>query len=397
MSDFDPSQVVPGELARANAFGPVLEALGEPGSLDLLPTPALSCEIAGLQRNIERLQAVASARGIRLRPHFKSHKCAFIAQRQIDAGASGISCAKLSEAEALVGAYEAAGVGAPPILITSPIATRALATRAVDLACSCELSLAIDRLEAVEEIARAARESDAVVTILCDVNVGLGRTGAATPEAAVEIAERASSHRSLRFSGLQGYAGHSQHVSPRDERRASVGSSTRRLSEFVEQLDSSGLSTEVRTGGGTGSWLMDVDDGVLNELQCGSYLFMDREYRDALAGDPEDCFEQSLFIVSSVISANQPGFVTIDAGLKSMSTDAGVASVVGDDGRSFHFFGDEHGMVTNGQGPPLRVGERVRLVPPHCDPTVNLYDLLWLVEGDRVLGCTPITARGRSY
>jgi len=380
-----------------HAFADVLAASGAAGSVDLLPTPALICEVGRLQRNIDKMQSRASAASIRLRPHFKSHKSALIAQRQLVAGAAGISCAKLSEAESLISAFIAGGVGAPAVLVTSPIFDATLATRAAELARSCDLTIALDDLDAVDVMGRAATRAGSVIEVVCDVDVGLGRTGVTASEQSVAIGRSVVAHNSLRFAGLQGYAGHAQHIGDRDVRRATVTAAAQRLAEHVDRVAAAGLNTDLRTGGGTGSWMTDIEDRVLNEIQAGSYLFMDREYADALSGDPEDCFEQSLFILTSVISANQPGFVTVDAGLKSMSTDAGDAVVDGDTGRTYHFFGDEHGLVTNGDGPRLRRGHRLRLVPPHCDPTVNLHDLIWLVDGDRVLGCTPVTARGRSY
>jgi D-serine deaminase-like pyridoxal phosphate-dependent protein len=162
-------------------------------------------------------------------------------------------------------------------------------------------------------------------------------------------------------------------------------------------LESNGFGVPLRTGGGTGTAAIDIELGVLNELQPGSYVFMDREYRDALERDPEGRFDQSLTIVTTVISANQCEFVTVDAGLKSMATDAGSPLVVGHEGEStFAFFGDEQGLVTNGPDHAFGRGDRLELVPPHCDPTVDRYDFMWLVRGDVVLGVADVDARGCS-
>jgi D-serine deaminase-like pyridoxal phosphate-dependent protein len=154
---------------------------------------------------------------------------------------------------------------------------------------------------------------------------------------------------------------------------------------------------DIRSGGGTGTALLDVERGVLNELQVGSYVFMDREYRDALDGDPESAFAQSLTLVTTVVSANQTGFVTVDAGLKAMATDAGVPAVVDHPGSTFAFFGDEQGLVTATDGWAPTRGERLALVPPHCDPTVDRHDRIWLTRGDVVIEAIPVTARGHSY
>ena len=166
---------------------------------------------------------------------------------------------------------------------------------------------------------------------------------------------------------------------------------------MVHALEADGTLVGLRTGGGTGTSGADLEDGVLDELQPGSYVFMDREYTDALGSDPEASFAQSLTLATTVVSVNQHGFVTVDAGLKSMATDAGPAGVPGHPGAAYAFFGDEQGMVTTTADFRPGRGDRLRLVPPHCDPTVDRYDRLWLTRGDAVVGVTPVTARGRSY
>ncbi|MGP8010132.1 MAG: DSD1 family PLP-dependent enzyme, partial [Acidimicrobiales bacterium] len=167
--------------------------------------------------------------------------------------------------------------------------------------------------------------------------------------------------------------------------------------EVIDTLEAAGHRVELRTGGGTGTASIDIELGCLNELQCGSYVFMDREYRDALGSDPEGQFAQSLTITTTVISTNQKGFVTVDAGLKSMATDAGVPVVAGDAETSrYQFFGDEQGLLTDRPRPRLKRGDRVELVPPHCDPTVDRYDLIWLVRNDVVVDVAAVDARGCS-
>lgn len=378
------------------AFAPVLAQLGRPGSVDLVPTPALLCDLDLLEENIEAMQRTADAADIALRPHTKSHKSAAVARMQLDAGAVGICVAKLSEAEALL--PDLAAHGAPPVsvLVTSPLGGPGAARRAAGLARRCHLSLVVDHVDGVSELAAAVTD-DAPVTVLCDVDVGLGRTGVTGPGAALEIAARVDSTPSLQFGGVQGYAGHAQHMAGRDLRRRAVGSATDRLSTVIDALESAGHDVALRTGGGTGTGLLDIEQGVLNELQMGSYVFMDREYRDALGSDPESVFAQSLTLATTVISTNQTGFVTVDAGLKSMATDAGVPTVIDHHLCLYAFFGDEQGLVTGTDAWRPRRGERVRLVPPHCDPTVDRHDWIWLTRGEVVVERTPVTARGRSY
>ncbi len=167
----------------------------------------------------------------------------------------------------------------------------------------------------------------------------------------------------------------------------------RRLSAVVDALESEGHPVPVRTGGGTGTAALEVGARGLDELQPGSYVFMDREYHDVLDAEGECAFGQSLTILTTVVSANQPGFVTVDAGLKAMATDAGSPTVVGL-GSGFAFFGDEHGLVTTSDERAIDRGDRLALVPPHCDPTVDRYDRVWLVRGGRLVGWTPVDARG---
>jgi D-serine deaminase-like pyridoxal phosphate-dependent protein len=377
------------------ALWPVVEALGQPGSSSLVPTPCLMCDVDLLSSNIELMQHWAGRRGLALRPHVKSHKSGYVARRQLEAGAVGLSCAKVAEAEALVVALAPMPTESLQLLVTSPLAGPGPASRAAALGGRCDLMVVVDHPQGVAELAEAAANLGSVVTVLCDVDVGLGRTGVRTPEQAVEIAQRVSRCDSLRFGGVQGYAGHAQHVARRDRRREVVAASARRLGEVIAALEANGFPSPVRTGGGTGTAMLDVELGVLTELQPGSYVFMDREYRDALAGDEEGALAQSLTIATTVVSANQDGFVTVDAGLKAMATDAGVPTVVGRPDLSYAFFGDEHGALRGGTG--LGRGDRLSLVPPHCDPTVNLYDRIWLTRGDTLEGVVRVDARGASF
>jgi D-serine deaminase-like pyridoxal phosphate-dependent protein len=390
-----PEEVAPDPaVADDPAFALLLRSLGEPGSVDLVPTPALLCDVDLLVANIAAMQHTADGSGIRLRPHAKSHKSAWVAGLQLDHGAAGICCAKLAEAEVLVAALDRDRPVS--VLLTSPPVGPGPMARLSALAGRCDLAVAVDHVDGVVELA-AATTGGVPVTVLCDVDVGLGRTGVTGPEAALAVAAATESAPFLTFGGVQGYAGHAQHVSGRDARRRDVVAATERLAEVVTALEAAGHGVGSRTGGGTGTALLDIEAGLLDELQAGSYVFMDREYADALGSDPEASFAQSLTLVTTVVSANQHGYVTVDAGLKAMATDAGPAGVPGRPGASFAFFGDEQGLVTTTAAFRPARGDRLRLVPPHCDPTVDRYDRLWLTRGDTVVGVTPVTARGRSY
>lgn len=340
-----------------------------------LPTPALVLDVAAMDRNIAAMATFAEARGLKLRPHAKTHKSAEIARRQIAAGAVGICCAKLAEAEALA----AEGIG--DIHLTSPVVTRGGIARLKALARRIRLSVVVDH----PDNARALAECGA--TLFVDVDPGVHRTGVTSPEAAVALAKAIGT-----IGGVQFYCGSEQHIARAADRRAVLAAKTGYLRTVLDALQDAGIPVPVVTGGGTGSFAIDAELGVLTELQVGSYIFLDREYRVCELGGP--AFDPALFVDASVISVNTPGRVTIDAGLKAFAADAGVPVVItGAKGR-YAFMGDEQGAVI-GDGLP-GLAARITLMPPHCDPTVNLYDHYWIVQGDEVAACWPITARGCS-
>ncbi len=378
------------------AYDEVLAHLGEANSRALIATPALVCDLGLLHTNIERMAHLAGDAGVTLRPHVKSHKSVFIAEQQLRAGAVGLSFAKLGEAEVVVDRLHADGHDEVSVLLTSPLVGRHSAERAAVLAAQCDLIVVVDHCDGVDELEAAAMAHETTISVLCDVDVGLGRTGVVGAAQALAVVERVHAATRLRFKGVQGYGGHLQHIAGREHRREATIDSTKRLSAVIDALDSAGVAVAIRSGGGTGTLGLDLEIGVLNELQPGSYVFMDREYRDALGEDPEGRFAQSLTLLTSVISVNHEDYVTVDAGLKSMATDAGVPSVLGHEPKAtYEFFGDEQGMVIY-PGHSFRRGERLELVPPHCDPTVDRYDVVWLVHDDVVVDVLDVTARGRS-
>ena len=385
-------------LRHQPRFNAVLERLGESGSRQLLATPALVCDLDSLDANIATMADVTRAARVALRPHAKSHKSAFVAARQLRAGAVGLSFAKLSEAEAVIEQLPALGYDARvSALLTSPLVGAGLATRAWQLARHCDLAVVADSPAGIDELDDAALDG-VDLSVLCDVDVGQGRTGVTDAAQALRLVERIDHSPHVRFGGVQGYAGHHQHVRGRVERREKVERSTERLSAIISALEDHGYSVPLRTGGGTGSALIDIEFGVLNELQCGSYVFMDRQYGEALGDDPaEERFEQSLTIEATVVSANHESHVTIDAGIKAMATDAGVPVVVGHEASvQYYFQGDEHGQL-NRSSRYVRSGRPGGVCClPHCDPTVNLYDVIWIVRGDSVVDIGWVVARGCS-
>jgi D-serine deaminase-like pyridoxal phosphate-dependent protein len=361
------------------------------GSRASLNTPALIVDVDALARNIAAMAAFAAARGLALRPHAKTHKSVEIARRQIAAGAVGVCCAKLGEAEAL------AEGGIANILITSPVVGPAAVARLAALAeRTAGLMATADHPDAVDAFAR----SGARLTVVVDVDPGFHRTGVADAAAAVALARRIVEAPNLTFGGAQFYCGAEQHIGSFAERRAAIALRTAVLSDVLARLTQAGLAPPVVTGGGTGSHAIDAELGVLTELQVGSYVFMDRQYLDCdLSGGGAATFETSLFVDARVISANHPGMATIDAGLKAFATEAGAPPILAGatDGAVYRFMGDEHGaiVVPPGAAAP-RLGEIVTLGAPHCDPTVNLYEAYHAVKGDTLVGVWPIEARGCS-
>lgn len=376
-----------GPFAERPHVAATLALVGQPGSRDLIPTPAAVLDLDAFERNVALMQARADAAGVKLRPHAKSHKCATLARMQMEAGAVGVCCAKLAEAEALA----AAGVGA--ILVTSPIAGAQAATRAAALATQItDFRIVLDHPDAAAELGAAATLP---VQVLIDVDVGMGRTGVASPEAAAAVARAIAAQPKLRLIGVQGYGGAWQHIASANARGAAVAEGMVRLKAAIAAVRAAGGHVDVVTGGGTGTFTADLAQGVMTELQPGSYAFMDREYRDALGADPEGAFEQSLSIAATVISANQPRWVTIDAGLKAFAADGPTPQPLTPKfaASNYRFFGDEHGMLSR-PGTAVARGERLDLAPGHIDPTLDRYDLLHLVRGDTLVDIVRLEARG---
>ena len=365
--------------------------VGQPGSRDRLNTPALILDFEAFERNVARMADFSRKRGLALRPHAKSHKCADIARAQIAAGAVGLCCAKLGEAEAL------AAEGIDGLHLTSPVVTAPAIARLAALSRRMKsLSVVGDHPAAVDALANAA-QGGPPLTVFVDIDPGIRRTGVASPQHAIELARRIADRPSLSYSGVQFYCGAQQHIQHFAERRDAIIERTQYLRTCLAELAAAGLSPKVVTGGGTGSHAIDAELGVLTELQVGSYIFMDREYAECdLDGGGANPFETALLVDARVISANAIGLVTIDAGLKAFATDAGppvVLSGAGSDAR-YRFMGDEHGAVIGTDLPGL--GSRVTLGTPHCDPTVNLYDAYHVISGEVLTAIWPVTARGRS-
>lgn len=369
--------------------------IGQQGSRRSLNTPALVLDLEMLDRNIAEMASFAKAHKVNLRPHSKTHKSADIARRQIAAGALGVCCAKLGEAEALGEA------GIESLHITSPVVTPQAIDRLMVLNAKVkDLMVVVDHPANVEALATAAAKAGKPQTVVVDIDPGMHRTGVANPDAVVELVKKVTGVKSLTYAGVQFYCGRHQHIVDFKERKAEIEERTEYLKGILAKLDAAGLKPGIVTGSGTGTHYIDAKLGVFTELQVGSYVFMDHDYNVCdLRGLDRPTFEQALQIDARVVSANTAGMVTVDAGLKAMATEKGPPMILkgAAPGSTTRFMGDEHLAVIapEGQAAPA-LAEQVILTPPHCDPTVNLYESYHVVKGDTLVEIWPVTARGRS-
>jgi 3-hydroxy-D-aspartate aldolase len=374
-------------------LGPNADLIGQPASRQLLCTPALVLDLAALERNLLAMAAFCDQHGVALRPHAKTHKSVEVARRQLGSGAIGISVATIGEAERLTDG----GIG--NLLITSPLATPAKLWRLRALLGRAEGLMAVaDSIAGVDALAEAVAGSDRQLIVLVDIGVGRQRTGCASAEQALAVARRIAGSDSLSFGGVQAYAGHLQHTPEIAERRRLGEVESAKAGEVVARLRAEGLAPRMITGAGTGSHAQDAAGGLFTELQCGSYVFMDVQYQQVtLRPDAAQPFEPALFVRTSVISANAAGHVTTDAGLKHFATDGPRPAIAhgAPNGAEYHLFGDEHGRIEFADAPRrLPVGSALECITPHCDPTVNLYDVYHVVHGDMLVDIWPIDARG---
>lgn len=362
---------------------------------DDIPTPALLLDLDRFERNLARLAAHVRGAGKGLRLHAKTHRCPEIARRQVAAGALGVACAKLGEAEVM------AAAGLRGLLVTTEVVTPVGIARLMRLLeIAPDTMVVVDHAENVEALAAAAAAVGRVLDVLVDVDVGHRRTGVPPREPALALARAVAARPSLRLRGLQGYAGHCSHVVGWKARREASLAAMAGLMDTRRLLERAGLPVEVVAGGSTGTWDIDVELDGLTELQAGSYCLMDLDYRriGGRDGDRFSDFEMALTVLATVVSVPAPDRAIVDAGLKAFATDRPFPpEPVDRPGVTYGFAGDEHGRLTV-TDPSLRprLGERIEFFPPHCDPTVNLYDRLYAMRGGQVAAVWEIAARGRS-
>jgi D-serine deaminase-like pyridoxal phosphate-dependent protein len=357
-----------------------------------VPTPALLLDLDLFEANIAKMAAHLKARGKAFRPHGKTHKCPDVAKALIKAGAVGSCVARLSEAEVF------ANAGVHGLLITTAVIGRDKIARAVALASQApDTMFVVDDAQNVRDINSAAASAGATINLMIDLF--FGRTGIEPGPPAVELAKLIVSLPNVRFAGLQSYDGQAAHTAPFDARGARTNGTMSRAAETKALLDQAGIPCPIVTGGSTGTYRFDSENPGLTELQPGSFVFMDIEY--GMIGGPEGPeyrdFRNSLTVVTTVVSRPAP-FAIVDGGYKAFSTDRPFTPrAVGIEGITYEWAGDEHGrLFLTGDASKLKVGDRVEFIPPHIDPTVNLYDNIYALRGDRVEAVWPIAARGKS-
>jgi D-serine deaminase-like pyridoxal phosphate-dependent protein len=362
---------------------------------DEIPSPALLLDLDRFERNLVRMAAHAQATGKSLRPHAKTHRCPEIARRQIGAGALGVACAKLGEAEVM------AKAGIRGLLVTTPVVPAPKIQRLLQLVKEApDTMIVLDHAENAAAIDRAAAAAGVSIGALVDVDVGTRRTGIQPGEAALGLARTVAASRALRLKGLQGYAGHCAHVMGWPARRAASHAALAPLMQTRALLERAGLPVEIVAGASTGTYNIDSELPGLTELQAGSYCVMDIDYRriGGRTGDTLTDFEMALTVIATVVSVPTGERAIVDAGLKAFSTDKPFPpEAVEHPGLDYEFAGDEHGrLIVRDPDRSVRLGERIEFFPPHCDPTFNLYDRVYAVRGVEVEGVWEIAARGRS-
>jgi D-serine deaminase-like pyridoxal phosphate-dependent protein len=348
-----------------------------------LDTPALCLDAAALERNIARMGAYFNARPAKLRPHSKTHKCPTIAWMQLKAGAIGITCAKLSEAEML------AGAGIRDILIANQIVSPQKIARLVNLAAYSEVMVAVDSVENAVALSAAAQAKGVRLRVLIEVDTGMARCGLPPGQASLELARAIAPLAGLRFEGIMGYEGHTVMIPDAVERRKAAEEAVGKLVATSDLLRANGIPVGIVSAGGTGTYDFTGNYPGVTEIQAGSYATMDAKYRDVGLD-----FELALTIVARVISVNQAGVAIIDAGLKTLTSEFGMPRVIRPAGWTFIRFSEEHGQLQRDGGGELRPGDVVELVPSHGCTTINLYDAYYVTRNDVLEAVWPIAGRG---
>ena len=352
--------------------------------LEEVDTPALVLDLEAFEANLGTMKDSLRGRKIRVRPHAKCHKSVDIARAQLAAGAVGVCCQKVSEAEVLVEG------GIADVLVSNEVVGAKKLARLAALSRRARLGVCVDHPDAL----RALAESGAGCDVYVELEVGMKRCGV-EPHTVVELASSIRKSSRLKFAGLQAYHGRAQHVRSLADRREAIDAAAKKVFQVKSLLEKAGIECPRVTGAGSGSYMLEVEAGAWDEIQPGSYVFMDADYARNEWAAPLPRFRHSLFVLTTVMSRPAPDRAIVDAGLKASSVDSGMPEVWQRPGLVYRSASDEHGWVEIGSpARPPELGEKLLLVPGHCDPTVNLYDWYVAVRAGRVEALWPVSARG---
>ena len=361
-----------------------------------IQTPCLVLDLDALERNIKKMGDYAREHGMRHRVHGKMHKSVDVAKLQEKLGGSvGVCCQKVSEAEVF------ARGGIKDILVSNQVRDPAKIDRLARMPkYGCRTTVCVDDIDNVADLSAAAKKHGTELYCFVEMDVGAGRCGVTTPEAVVEIAKAIDAAENLHFYGIQAYQGAMQHIDSYEERKGKTQIAIDMVKSAVDALEEAGLKPELVSGGGTGSYYFESNSGVFNELQCGSYAFMDADYgrihdKDGNRIDAGE-WENALFILTSVMSHAKAEKAICDAGLKAQSVDSGLPFIYGRTDVEYIKCSDEHGVIADPDG-VLKINEKLKLVPGHCDPTCNVHDWYVGVRGGKVEAVWPVSARGKAY
>ncbi len=386
--------VLAGKGPRRGLNTPEADKAMETGKLTKhdLATPALLLDLDAFEQNLAKMAAYLKGAKRGYRPHAKTHKCPEVARAQVRSGADGVCVATLHEAEVM------AAQGIPGILITSELVGKPKVQRLMKLAAAHrDLMAVVDNAENARELSEAAVAARLDLNVLIDLGVS-SRTGITPGPPAVELAQEIAQQPRLKFRGIQAYAGQASHIMGFEKRREGSLAAMSRAVETRHLLGKAGFEVPLLSGGSTGTYNIDPALEGVTELQPGSYIFMDVDYRriGGQSGDTYTDFAPSLTVVATVISRPQPGTATVDAGFKAFSTDRPFGpECVTVRGIKYSWGGDEHGRLDLAQAErEVRLGDRLEFYIPHCDPSVNLYDRLYAVRGEKIEAVWPIAARG---
>ncbi len=361
-------------------------SIGQP--LAQVDTPALILELDAFERNLRTLADLVRGR-VRVRAHAKTSKSAEVSKRQMALGAVGVCCQKVAEAEAMVEG------GIADVLVSNEVVGTGKIVRLAQLARNARIGVCVDDAGNVKELDAAAKAAGAKLDVYVELEVGMGRCGVAPGEPALALARVVAACASLRFAGLQAYNGRAQHVRSIEDRRALIGKAAAAVRMTRALLEKNGIPCPIVTGAGSGTFMFEVESGAWDEIQPGSYAFMDADYAKNEWAAPLPRFEHALFVLATVMSRAKPERAIVDAGLKASSVDSGMPAVWRRPGLTYTLASDEHGFIDIAPGTAApALGEKLLLVPGHCDPTINLYDWYVCVRGGVVEALWPIGARG---